>query len=85
MTAPLAPEMKVTRWYGTHEQIAYEGARAEHALLLRCEGLTLAEIGSCLGVCRERARQLVMRGARRLNWSMKRRHTKIWLHQEARA
>ena len=68
---------KVTRWYGTPDQLEYAWARSEHAFLLRCEGLTLAQIGSCIGVCRERARQLSMKGARRLNGSMQRRRTKF--------
>lgn len=41
-------------------------------MLLRCEGLKLAEIGSRLGVGRQQARVLVYHGARRLSWATRR-------------
>jgi hypothetical protein len=43
----------------------YYYARHEHAFLLRCEGLKLAEIGQRLGVGKERARTLIIQFIRR--------------------
>jgi hypothetical protein len=58
----------------SYEQQYFE-ARAEHAWLLRLEGLTLQKIGDRMGICRDRVRQLVWRQGRRLGRAM--RHTKI--------
>jgi len=52
---------------------AYTGfyeARAEHAFLLRCEGLKLREIGDKFGFSIETARQSIARHARRLKRAM---------------
>jgi len=55
----------------------YAVAKEEHAFLLRCEGLKYREIGEHFGgLSRERVRQLVCRGARRLQHAMKR--TKVY-------
>ncbi len=51
----------------------YRAACAEHAFLLKCEGLTLDQIGRRLGVSRERARQMIMKAARRLQRAMMRK------------
>ena len=50
----------------------YHQARAEHAMLLRCEGMVLREIGTRLGISREQARSNICKGARRLAWAMQR-------------
>jgi len=36
--------------------------RARQAVVLRDQGWTLAQIGAALGVCAERARQLIYKG-----------------------
>ena len=54
----------------------YKAAREEHALLLRCEGLILTQIGERFGLTREGARQLVFRGSRRLIRAM--RKTRVY-------
>lgn len=46
-------------------------ARQEHAWLLRAEGKTLAEIGGRLGVCKERARQMILIYGDRVSRSMR--------------
>jgi hypothetical protein len=42
----------------------YHEARRSHAWRLRSAGLTLEKIGDCLGVSRERARQMIAHHAR---------------------
>ena len=51
-----------------HDELfhAYSNARRDHAFLLRCEGLTLQQIGSRIGVTRETARQMVDRTGRKM-------------------
>jgi hypothetical protein len=46
-------------------------ARGEHAWLLRAEGLKLREIGARLGVCRERAKQIVDKHGRKVTRAMR--------------
>jgi hypothetical protein len=51
---------------------AFASAKRAHALSLRRRGATLAEIGAELGVCREQARQAVLKAERlieRPHWS----------------
>lgn len=50
-------------------------ARYEHAMLLRCEGMTWRDIGGHLGVSHERARQMACKFGRRLAKAM--RHTQV--------
>lgn len=55
------------------EDRAVRDALGEHAFLLRCEGLLLHDIAMRIGgVSKERARQRVSQGARRLAKAMKR-------------
>ena len=49
----------------------YSHARFEHAMLLRFEGFKLAEIATRLGVTKERGRQIMARGQRRLREAIK--------------
>jgi hypothetical protein len=73
----------IARRYGFNPPLAdpYLHARGpagdEHAMLLRCEGLTYSQIGARLGVSRERSRQRIAKAARKLNGVMHRRHTKF--------
>ena len=53
----------------------YHRARREHALLLRCEGLTLRQIGARFGVSHETARRLVDNGACELQRAL--RHSRL--------
>jgi hypothetical protein len=46
-------------------------ARHEHAWLLRAEGFSLQAIGDRLGVCRERARQIIGKHGRRVNRALR--------------
>jgi hypothetical protein len=55
----------------------YWGAREEHAFLLRCEGLTLQQVGDRLGVCRERARQMISKFGFRFSRAMKQARIRI--------
>jgi DNA-directed RNA polymerase specialized sigma24 family protein len=50
----------------------YLWARREHAFLLRCEGLTLAEVGERLGTTRDQVRGLVAHFVGRMNRAMAR-------------
>ena len=45
-------------------------ARQEHALILRCEGMLLKDIGERFGIGINGASRLVALGARRLRWGM---------------
>lgn len=45
-------------------------ARAEHAFLLRCEGMSLTKVGRRIGVGRERTRQIVDKFSRRFRRAM---------------
>lgn len=47
-------------------------AREEHAWLLRAEGASLQQIGDALGVCRQRAGQLINHFGRRAQWAIRR-------------
>lgn len=60
-----------------HIQWAYWAARREHALLLRCEGLSYREIGARFGVHAWTASILVKRGARDLQKAMRKTHFRI--------
>ena len=51
---------------------AYWRAQREHALLLRCEGLTYQRVGKRMGVAASTAQILVKGGAQSLRWAMRR-------------
>ena len=54
------------------QQMDYWRARKEHAWLLRCEGLTLRQVGLRLGIGPNRAQQLI--------WTFGRRMSRALLH-----
>jgi hypothetical protein len=59
------------------DYIIYGLGRAEHAWLLRAEGLSYSEIGYFMGVSRERARQLILKFSRKMSWAMRRTRFRI--------
>lgn len=57
--------------WGDKFNSTFNEARDEHAMLLRCEGLTYQQISEHFGLTsREYARVLVWQGAKRLNHAM---------------
>lgn len=49
----------------------YFQARREHAFLLRCEGMTLREIGERLGYTPERSRSAIWQFSKQVNKALK--------------
>lgn len=51
---------------------AYWVARVEHALMLRCEGMSLDEIATRLGCGKTQAGHLVRHASLNFNWALRR-------------
>ena len=64
----------------------YQNAWREHIFLLRCEGLTLREIGKkhCGGLTIERVRQQTLRFGRRLDGSMLRTRVRAYFPDDVK-
>lgn len=52
-------------------------ARKEHAMLLRCEGLSFGQVAKRLGVSRARAAVMSENAAQKLNWAMRRTKLRV--------
>jgi hypothetical protein len=71
--------MVSARW----NAVDYGRARQEHAMLLRCEGLTLRAIGARIGVYGETARQMILKAGSRTNASLRRSKARFKLTEAA--